>query len=301
MRVTVQLQMFSGRRDLTWTLPPSQVKELVSLIDALTGRTLMKPEAVAGALGYRGFLIHAKGLKALAPEAWVCVHAGIVDRQRLALNLVDEQNGVERWLLQSAGRVIHSALRKKVERAIQFTPPVLPADWSAPKMKRRRRPLPPTPQPCRPPYEPEKWNAPGHVLLNKCYNYATDVMTDHGALPGEGSGTACCSTDASVNCKKVGAAAVRDKLQATNGVTTGNPPHAHFVALAVEPAGTPARDFHWYRRDCNGFWSHKVGNSPARNWDDSGQPIVDPQTCNRGPYSVFCGYYVCDPSIVTIF
>ena len=59
--------------------------------------------------------------------------------------------------------------------------------------------------------------------------------------------------------------------------------------------------FHWYRRDCNGFWSHKVGNSPARNVDESGQTIVDPQACDRGTYSVFCGFFICDPTIVTVF
>jgi hypothetical protein len=167
--------------------------------------------------------------------------------------------------------------------------------------KKKKKKNTSTSAPCRPVYNPQQWNGSAHVGLNHCYNYATDVMTDNAALPGEGSGKACCPTDASVTCAKVGAAAVSDNLQATAGVTTGNPAHAHFVALALEPAGTSGRDFHWYRRDCNGFWSHKVGNSPARNVDESGQPIVDPQTCDRGNYTVFCGFFVCDPSIVTIF
>ena len=298
MGVTVRCQVFSGRRDPTWTLLPDQLLELRALIEALSGRTLLKPEAVAGSLGYRGFLIHSDEAELLAPESWVLVHAGIIDQQRLALNVVDEKNGVERWLLNSSRGVIPPALKTRIEKEIRFTKPVLPLGWKAPQTKlakKRKKPRPAHVQPCRPQYHPQTWNASAHVGLNHCYNY------DHAALPGEGSANACCPTDASVTCGKVGAAAESDKLDATSSITGGNPPHAHFVALAVQPARTPGRDFHWYRRDCNGFWSHKVGNSPARNVDESGQTIVDPQTCDRGSYTVFCGFFICDPSVVTIF
>jgi hypothetical protein len=169
------------------------------------------------------------------------------------------------------------------------------------KKKKKKQKKPSQNAPCRPAYNPQKWNGSAHMGFNHCYNYATDVMTDNAALPGEGSGKACCPTDASVTCAKVSAAAESDNLDPTSSITPANPPHAHFVALFVQPAGTPGRDFHWYRRDCNGLWSHKVGNSPARNVDESGQTIVDPQACDRGTYSVFCGFFICDPAIVTIF
>jgi hypothetical protein len=306
MSVTVRCQLFSGRRDPTWTLSPAQVTELRALIAALQGRTLLKPDAVAGALGYRGFLIHSDEIETLAPESSVLVHAGIIDQQRLTLNLVDDNNGVERWLLNSSGGVLPPGLKTRITKQLRFTNPVLPHGWKrrrSPLQKKRKKPRPvdPPSQACRPQYDPQPWNAAAHVGLNHCYNYATDVMTDHAALPGEGSGTACCSTDRSVTCTKVGAAAESDKLDSTTNTTPSNPPHAHFVALAVEPADTPGRDFHWYRRDCNGLWSHKVGNSPARDVDESGQTIVDPQSCDRGTYKVFCGFFTCDPAIVTIF
>jgi hypothetical protein len=133
MGVTVRCQIFSGRRDPAWTLSPAQITELGALIDALTGRTLLKPPAVAGALGYRGFLIHSDDVgEALAPESWVIVHAGIIDQQRIALNLVDEKNGVERWLLKSAGSVIDPGLKARIEKEIRFTTPVLPLGWKVP-------------------------------------------------------------------------------------------------------------------------------------------------------------------------
>jgi hypothetical protein len=43
----------------------------------------------------------------------------------------------------------------------------------------------------------------------------------------------------------------------------------------------------------NGFWGHKPGPTPACNTDNQGRVIggnLDPQNCDRGPYTVFCGY-----------
>jgi hypothetical protein len=59
------------------------------------------------------------------------------------------------------------------------------------------------------------------------------------------------------------------------------------VALVVAPGW----DYHWYRRDENGRWSHKPGGTRATNLDNSMNPISNPETANRGPYTDFCGYY----------
>ncbi|MBV9102244.1 MAG: hypothetical protein JO060_01570 [Candidatus Eremiobacteraeota bacterium] len=53
----------------------------------------------------------------------------------------------------------------------------------------------------------------------------------------------------------------------------------------------PGYDFHWYRRDRDGTWSHKPGGTEARNVDNSGHIITDPRTADRGPYTQFCGCY----------
>jgi hypothetical protein len=64
--------------------------------------------------------------------------------------------------------------------------------------------------------------------------------------------------------------------------------HGWYVALVLWP-GT---DYHWYRQDKVGCWSHKPGQTAARNVDSSNHPISDPKTCNRGPYTVFCTYMI---------
>ncbi len=72
---------------------------------------------------------------------------------------------------------------------------------------------------------------------------------------------------------------------------------SHQVALVV---ASPEIDFHWYRLDDNGFWSHKPGPTPVRNVDNSNNPISDPRTADRGPYTDFCGFLCVCKCKVTI-
>ena len=68
----------------------------------------------------------------------------------------------------------------------------------------------------------------------------------------------------------------------------------YLVALVVAP-GPGFRDFHWFRKQSGGFWGHKPGGTEARNVDNSGVLITNPETANRGPYTQFCGYfYTCN-------
>ncbi len=64
----------------------------------------------------------------------------------------------------------------------------------------------------------------------------------------------------------------------------------HKVALAIDPDPNYP-DYHWYRQDKDGLWSHKPGQGTARNKDNSGNLINDPASANRGGYSIFCGYF----------
>ena len=50
-------------------------------------------------------------------------------------------------------------------------------------------------------------------------------------------------------------------------------------------------DYHWYRQDSDGYWSHKPGRTPVRRYDAAGNLIVDPETCDWGIYDVFLGFY----------
>jgi hypothetical protein len=150
---------------------------------------------------------------------------------------------------------------------------------------------------CIPSYDPASWNdADGIQYNNNCYNYACDIRTNTYAQPGAASG----NMYSQINCVEVGDGAVSD------GLVTVDCDHGcgcskchHQVALVIAP-GPGFRDFHWYRKDRDGRWSHKPGGTPATNLDNSGNLILDPRTADRGLYTIFCGCYCVDKSAVTI-
>ncbi len=53
----------------------------------------------------------------------------------------------------------------------------------------------------------------------------------------------------------------------------------------------PGVDFHFYRFLDSSLWGHKKGCSVARTDDESGRPITDPASCDRGDYTGFAGYF----------
>ncbi|MBR2906600.1 MAG: DNRLRE domain-containing protein [Clostridia bacterium] len=58
-------------------------------------------------------------------------------------------------------------------------------------------------------------------------------------------------------------------------------------------------DYHWYRQNPDGTWSHKKSDRSVTNLDNSNEVIYDPQICNRDygstNYSIFVGYYAISP------
>lgn len=134
---------------------------------------------------------------------------------------------------------------------------------------------------CAPLWDPAWWNDGGKVQSgNNCYNYAVDYRSDTYAQPGRASG----AMYASMSAADVRLAALADAL-------LDAPPRnrcrgkGHLVALCVSPW-----DFHWYRKQRSGSWTHKPGPDPVTQLDEAGQPIADPRTADRGPYTQFVGF-----------
>lgn len=138
---------------------------------------------------------------------------------------------------------------------------------------------------CIPEYEPGLWNdGDGVQYTNNCYNYACDIQNGSYAQPGHASGNMYQMID----CPNVGPGAVSDGLIETDcEFGCGRHGCCHQVALVI----APGFDYHWYRRDRNGLWSHKPGETEATNLDNAGDFIIDPRTADRGPYTIFCGCY----------
>lgn len=56
-------------------------------------------------------------------------------------------------------------------------------------------------------------------------------------------------------------------------------------------------DYHWYRQNNDGTWSHKTGQTEISNTDESNKIIINPEMCNRGSYKKFKGYFLIRESL----
>lgn len=139
-------------------------------------------------------------------------------------------------------------------------------------------------------FNPGFWNAPAVQPHNNCYNYARNWRTDTFAQPGRAHG----ARTSTMACGTVSTAAKADGLVERCHCLPISEWPRRLMALVVDPG----YDYHWYRHQRGGFWGHKPGGTAARNTDNSGVVITDPETCNRGGYTDFCGYFYAGRSVV---
>lgn len=71
-------------------------------------------------------------------------------------------------------------------------------------------------------------------------------------------------------------------------------------SLHLRPLGSchEGGDFHLYRLDNNGTWSHKPGQTRATNLDDAKRVITDPRTADTGVYEFVCFMIAEEDSVV---
>jgi hypothetical protein len=149
-------------------------------------------------------------------------------------------------------------------------------------------------------FEPAQWNFDGASAdlataqdLNNCYNYACNRRTDTYAQPGRASGMQYTT----VTCMDVTSAALADGLRAID-CDRACPMGSYKKALVVGEIAPGFSDYHWYRQDRDGTWSHKPGGTKATNVDAGVHRILDPRTADRNGYRTFCGCFCCSPQVV---
>jgi len=133
-----------------------------------------------------------------------------------------------------------------------------------------------------PTFEPTKWNNKSKIKkAHNCYSYAINkivpTLTDK-AQPGRSSGYNSMNDD-QYECKEF-----YNRLKKDNPllyVTTFTKPcqkKFHKIFLALDKDNI---DYHFYRQDNNGYWSHKPGRTEATNLDASGNKIKNPLLADR--------------------
>ena len=161
------------------------------------------------------------------------------------------------------------------------------------------------------PYEPQNWNDNGTIQdTTNCYAYAMNLQRNPSTgenfplrggngrfalQPGELAGIEANILLAN-DPNYVVQMAIRDaeesgrtfkEIGKNDRVAAGN----WKVALVFYQG----EDYHFYRQNDDGTWSHKHGENPVTNKDASGQIITDPRAADRGDYTMFIGYYEVGP------
>jgi hypothetical protein len=271
MATIVTALIYSGVPNPTWELNPKQEARLKKLISEKKEVTFQMSALSLGNLGYKGFLIESTDKSFLPQKTFL--FDGVIDMMDSSIpNFVDKNSKIESFLLDTAAISLAEEEKSYIKSEIEKN-----VEGGVASMNSKFEIM------VAPPFNPAKWNNdPTIIRSNNCYNYSNDKITNTFAQPGRGSGQMFGALD----CGNVSSAAQRDgQLTVPNFSST--PVDGHFIALVI----WPGRDYHWYRLDNTGTWSHKPGQTPARNTDNSGRIISDPRNCDRGPYSVFCGFY----------
>lgn len=146
-----------------------------------------------------------------------------------------------------------------------------------------------------PKYEPDIWNDSSVIKTNNCYAYVLNNLKMRSKKPQPGIFAGIFKKDDYKSCDETFDRVKKDnpeiyKISSTESCKDGF--YKGYLAM------DPGKDYHFYRQDANGFWSHKPGKSAVTNLDSSGNKIVNPSIANRiykqFKYTKECNY-MCIP------
>lgn len=293
MKVKVTIDIFSGRPNPTIELEGREAKKILDQVDLSSAfrknTDKQLPEPVN--LGYRGIIIEQEdGVSDKIPQRIRITP----DRAYAGDNsAATKDNNFEKYIFDRLPEFKGVGSKKEFQKELENQIEVFRKE----RLELQRKwPIEIIKWPwvnacsCSPEHEIAWWNDGAQKQLNNnCYNYSTNYRTDTFAQPGKAASLqytslSGCVVAAGQRSAKDGAVAdCLIDMPAANNVCPGK---GHLVALVVAPNW----DYHWYRKGPDGKWSHKPGSTQATLVDNSGNPISDPRTANRGPYTQFCTF-----------
>lgn len=281
----VTLDIFSGLPNPVWQLDEESAQAIFSELRGNQRLIVGENEGFQG-LGYRGFTIEFESseiaIKNQLPQVFRVISSDVLNEEKV-------QEIIKRWF--DGGGLPKEPVKEpdlQSPRA-DFNVEEFRGDEFKDTSQERQAPSLSSTI-CyydATPFNPAFWNQQSVQPYNNCYNYATNRRTNTFAQPGRGSGQIYPYID----CVQVSNAALRDGAHRRYDCFPSSEYPRYLVALVYAPNYYSSRDYHWYRYHPEGFWGHKPGGTRARNTDNSGKVITDPRTCNRGPYTHFCGFF----------
>ena len=153
-----------------------------------------------------------------------------------------------------------------------------------------------------PEYKPELWNNnPKLLRSHNCYAYSMnkrEAAMSGKAQPGYFSGYPPLSVE-DYDCDKFFERMKKDNpsiKKTTFAKRCGKGSYKVFLALDTKPED---RDYHYFKQDRSGFWSHKPGGTAVTDLDASGKKIKNPLLANRSyenyQYTEPCFFLCVDP------
>lgn len=273
MSVEVTLRLFSGTPDPVWTLPSQDAQRIQAWIAATSPPVISANKPAESAppfepTGYLGFYVSDQ-THAIADTRFV--PAGTLFPPDL-----HGPERVDEFLFKSIPSTVQTTLGLDpgilTERALQ---PI----QGMPEMSRVLT--------CGSTFyqaERSRWNQRNAIRNNRCYGYAANVFLENAvALP---PGRNHHWTE-----DELLAASNRDAFQPRGKQSLAACPAAggHWVAACLG-GDEPYVDFHFFRLDSDGTWSHKPGDRRSRKVDDLGNPIGDLSRAQFHEPYVFCGF-----------
>lgn len=300
----IQVDMFSGRPNPEWIITDNDVVASLAATFAGTRTALAKPRSGFLGLGFREITVSQLGDDPLGgkriPREFALASTASEDFKtsgELARRIIQTMPFDERVRLQAHELTpltgeLRDLIIERLEFHLRLRPPISRFEW--PPYNPLRTTVPD--ERCGDceyevsQFNPGFWNTPSVQPYNNCYNYARNWKTNTFAQPGRAHG-AQAST---MSCPAVTTAAMADGLVKRCNCLPRSEWPRRLMALVIDPGV----DYHWYRHQRGGFWGHKPGQTQARNFDNSGNVITNPETCNRGGYTDFCGYFYAGKSVV---
>ena len=155
------------------------------------------------------------------------------------------------------------------------------------------------------------YNTPSVRRCHNCYSYAMHVYDPKGEelckkygncrnffhQPGAKTGHRnALNKEERRSCPVVEKLMMGDIPEVTKSAFDAKCPTGMSKVAAVVDKGV---DYHWYRQDRDGYWSHKDGSNKVKTFDALKRPIFNPELASRDyrwqgsdlNYEDFCGFY----------
>jgi len=136
-------------------------------------------------------------------------------------------------------------------------------------------------------WNPQKWNV--NTQNNNCYVYA---LNNHNSKY-----TSKQHPNDEVNvytCNNIVGAMKREGIE-MYPTTFEEKCIPNYRKIYIAISDNPKKDFHYYRQECDGMWSHKRGVNPPTRHDANGQYIFNPRQISKNynilNYNVDCGFH----------